>query len=263
MRVSVIAAKKLDEYLLAKKRNHIFTLLRGKIGRKMGAKREEILKRYESLRVADVSDGMDWCMFHDVGLMSSVIRPIFRTRICGIARTARYIPTARKIPTTSADEYDGFVAMWYRDICPYPFGEKIERGDVVVIDASGLDVGLLGSNNVLAFINRGARGLIIDGGCRDTDEIIIQKCPVWCRHISRTMVQGRIEFAAMDGPISCGGVKVNPGDVVVADGDGVIIVPRDRALDVAKYAARELERDKKTRRKLYKKAALPLDETVR
>ena len=229
----------------------------------MGVEREQIVKRYESLRVSDVSDGMDWCMFHDVGLMSSAIKPIFRTRICGIARTVRYIPTARKIPTMSPDEYDHFVAMWYKDICPYPFGEKIEPGDVVVIDASGLDVGLMGSNNVLAVINRGARGLIIDGGCRDTDEIIIQKCPVWCRHISRTMVQGRIEFAAMDEAINCGGVKVNSGDVVVADGDGVVVVPRDRALDVAKYAARELKRDKEERRKLYKKTALPLDETVR
>jgi len=229
----------------------------------MTPERKEILEKYASLRVADVSDGMDWCMLHDVGCMSSEIKPLFRTRICGIAKTVRYVPTNRKIPTMSPSEYDKFVEDWYKNICPYPFREAIEEGDVIVIDASGLDVGLIGSQNVLEFITKGARGIIIDGGCRDTDEVILQKCPVWCRYISKTMVQGRLEFESMNKPINCGGVKVTPGDVIVADGDGVIVVPRDRALEVAKYAAREHEKDKKVRRQLYKKAGIPLDDTVK
>ncbi|HEX6970815.1 MAG TPA: RraA family protein, partial [Limnochordia bacterium] len=186
--------------------------------------RAALLEAYAPLRVADVSDGMDWVRMPDVGLVSPAIRPLWRGfRMCGIARTVRYVPTNRVIPTMSPEEYDQAVAEWYRSVCTYPFGEHIQPGDVVVIDASDTDVGLLGSNNVLAYINKGARGLVTNGGCRDTDEVIRQKCPVFCRHISRTMVQGRLEFAAMDEPINVGGVLVRPGDVVVGDGDGVIV----------------------------------------
>ena len=228
----------------------------------MKTERKQILENYDSLRVSDVSDGMDWCMLHDVGLMTPNIRPLFRTRILGIARTVRYLPTNRTVPTMSPAEYDEFVADWYKNLCPYPFGDRIEEGDVIVIDASGLDVGLLGSNNVLRFIVNGARGLIVDGGTRDTDEVILQKCPVWTRHISKNMVQGRMEFSTMDEPINCGGVRVNPGDVIVADGDGVVVVPRKQALEVAKYAKQEFVKDKEARRKLYLEAGIPLDDTV-
>lgn len=226
--------------------------------------RKALLQAFEPLRVADVCDGMDWVMHRDVGLVDPAIRPLFRpVRVCGLALTVRYIPTNKTVPTMTPEEYDEFSANWYGEVCTYPFSEVIQPGDVVVIDASDTDVGLLGSNNVLSFINKGANAIVTNGGCRDTDEVIIQKCPVFCRHISRTMVQGRLEFASMNEPINCGGVQVRPGDVVVGDGDGVVVVPREKALDVAKYARRELENDKKGRRRLYEAAGLPLDDTVR
>ena len=225
--------------------------------------RAALLEAFAPLRVADVSDGMDWMMLHDIGLVDRAIRPLYRpVRTCGIALTVRYVPTNKKIPTMSPEEYDQFVRDWYRNVCTYPFESLIQPGDFIVIDASNLDVGLLGSNNVLSFINKGARGIATNGGCRDTDEVIRQKCPVFCRYISRTMVQGRLEFAEMNVPVDLGGVLVRPGDVVVGDGDGLIVVPREKALDVAKYARRELENDKKARRRLYEQAGLPLDETV-
>lgn len=225
--------------------------------------RVALLEAYAPLRVADVSDGMDWMRMPDIGLVSPAIRPLWRGfRMAGLALTVRYVPTNRVIPSMSPEEYDRVSADWYRHVCTYPFGEHIQRGDVVVIDASDLDVGLLGSNNVLAYINKGAHGLVTNGGCRDTDEVIRQKCAVFCRHVSRTMVQGRLEFAGMGDPVNVGGVLVRPGDVVVGDGDGLIVVPREKALDVAKYACRELENDKKGRRRLYERAGLPLDETV-
>jgi len=77
------------------------------------------------------------------------------------------------------------------------------------------------------------------------------------------MVQGRLQFEAQDIPVAVNGVLVHPGDVVVADGDGVIVVPRQIAPDVAKYARQELDKDKVTRRGLYEKMGMELDHTVR
>ncbi|MBW3625174.1 MAG: RraA family protein [Armatimonadetes bacterium] len=224
--------------------------------------RRQLLEAYRNLRVTDVCDGMDWTMHFDLGLVDSAIRPLWRTRVCGIAKTVRYVPTRTRIPTMTPEEYDAYSSNWYATICTYPFGDLIEPGDLLVFDCGGLDVGLLGSNNTLAYKNKGAVAMVTDGGVRDTDEVILEKVPVWSRHISRTMVQGRLEFADMMKPITCGGVPVHPGDMVVADGDGVIVVPRKIAMDVAKWARREHDNDNQARRSLYEQAGLPEDETL-
>jgi 4-hydroxy-4-methyl-2-oxoglutarate aldolase len=121
----------------------------------------------------------------------------------------------------------------------------------------------MGSNNGLECKRAGAVGLVTNGGMRDTDELILQQVPCWTRIISQGMVQGRLQFDAHAVPVSVGGVLVAPGDVVVADGDGVIVVPLDRALDVARYAERELRNDKTARRRLYESLGMDLDDTVR
>src|SRR4051812_34710425 len=89
--------------------------------------RRELLKAFENLRVTDVSDGMDWMMRFDVGLVDAAIRPLWRTRVCGIAKTVRYVPTNLRIPTMSPEEYDAYSANWYARICTYPFGDQIEK----------------------------------------------------------------------------------------------------------------------------------------
>ena len=225
--------------------------------------REALLGLYAPLRVADVRDGMDWIMYHFRGSMSPDIRPLFRTRACGIARTARYVPYRGPLPAMSPEEYAEWVGWYYREICPYPWIDGIEPGDFCVIDQSGVDAGLMGSNNSLAGVARGARGYVTDGGVRDTDELILQQVPFWSRMVSQSMVQARLQFEAQEVPVAVGGVLVHPGDVVVADGDGVIVVPREVAEEVACYARRELEQDKVGRRRLYEELGRELDETVR
>jgi 4-hydroxy-4-methyl-2-oxoglutarate aldolase len=225
--------------------------------------RQELLALYQDLRVADVRDGMDWCMMHHYGSMSADICPLWRTRAVGIARTARYVPFQGHVPTMSPQEYDEWSSWYYGNVCTYPWMKAIEPGDFIVIDQSGVDAGLMGSNNSLAGVRNGARGYVSNGGVRDTDELILQKVPFWSRFISQKMVQGRLQFDAMDILVSVGGVIVHPGDVVVADGDGVIVVPLKIAFDVAKYAHRELANDKVGRRKLYEDLGMELDETVR
>jgi regulator of RNase E activity RraA len=160
------------------------------------------------------------------------------------------------------EEYAAYSSEWYAKRCPYPYMQDLKPGDFLVIDMSGLEVGLWGSNVGLAAVKAGVSGVVLDGGCRDTAEIERQRCKVWCRHIARTTVIGRLEFAGMNEIVNIGGVKVSPGDVVVADDDGVIVVPAEAAELVARVARRELEADKKARRQLYQELGMPLDETV-
>lgn len=225
--------------------------------------RNELLECYAPLRVTDVVDGLDWVGIRDITHVDPAIRPVWHpVRAVGIALTVRWVPTTRTVPKMTPEEYTEFSRHWYAEIGKYPFGKLVQAGSFLMVDAAGTDCGIFGSNNVLDYINRGATGICTDGGCRDTDEIILQQNPVWCRHISRTMVQGRVEFHSMDEPVVVGGVKVHPGDVVVADGDGVVVVPQEAAADVARYAHQELSNDKKGRRRLYEAAGRALDATV-
>jgi 4-hydroxy-4-methyl-2-oxoglutarate aldolase len=224
--------------------------------------RQELLDLFGDLRVADVRDGMDWAMRHPQGSMPPDVRPLFRTRAVGIAKTARYVPYTGPIPAMSPEQYTEWVGWYYREVCPYPWIDDIKDGDFCVIDQCGVDAGLMGSNNSLAGFGKGARGYVTNGGVRDTDEIIIQKIPFWSRFMSQSMVQGRLQFDATDIPVVVNNVLVHPGDVVVADGDGVIVVPQDIAFDIAKYARRELDNDKAARRQMYIDQGKALDHTV-
>ena len=133
--------------------------------------RQELLDLYKNLRVADVRDGMDWNLLHQVGSFTPDFRPVYRTRAYGIARTARYLPYQGTIPAKSPEEYSEWVGWYYNTICPYPWMDEIEPGDFIVIDQSGVNAGLMGSNNGLDCKRHGAHGLVTNGGVRDTDEL--------------------------------------------------------------------------------------------
>jgi len=225
--------------------------------------RRTLLALYDGLRVADVRDGLDWHMMHHYGSMSYEIRPLFRTRTCGIARTARYVAYEGPVSQMTPEQAVEWIAWYCGNVCTWPWLEELEEGDFVVIDQGGLNVGLMGSNNSLYGVKQGARGYVTNGGVRDTDELIVQKVPFWSRMIAQGRVEGRLRYEAHDVPVSVGGALVRPGDVVVADGDGVVVVPRAVAADVARFARGELERDKVGRRKLYADVGLEPDETVR
>ncbi|WP_191561158.1 RraA family protein [Metabacillus idriensis] len=223
---------------------------------------QKLLNLYKDLRVTDVRDGMDWMMMHNYGTVHYEIRPLFRTKVVGIAKTSRYVPYKQEVPKMTPDEYTEWVKWYYDNITYDPGMRSVEPGDFVVVDQGGVDVGILGSLNTLRYYALGSVGYITNGGVRDTDELILQKVPVWSKFISQGMNQGRIQFDANDVPVNIGGVVVHPGDVIVADGDGVIVVPRKAAYDVAKFAHHELETDKYNRKKLYEKLGWELDPTV-
>jgi len=114
------------------------------------SERQKLLDLYSDLRVADVRDGMDWNMMHHYGSMSPDIRPLWRTRAVGIARTARYLPYKGTIPHMTPQEYTEWSGWYYGNVCTYPWMADIEPGDFIVIDQSGVNAGLMGSNNSLA-----------------------------------------------------------------------------------------------------------------
>jgi 4-hydroxy-4-methyl-2-oxoglutarate aldolase len=232
---------------------------------------QELLERFEGLRVADVSDGMDKVGLASVGLMSHEIHPAwkdtkeYKHRFIGIAVTARYVPTNDPpAPAMETEAFDAWVGKTYNEITPEPFVPLIRKGTALVIDdAQDSDVGTIGSNNIMGWKLRGMVGVVTDAGARDTDEVATQQVPLYFRHVSRGIRPGRNEIESVNRPIECGGVLVRPGDVIVADGDGVICVPREKAREVADYARATMEGDKAGRRNLYQQLGLPEDASVR
>ena len=229
-----------------------------------------LLALFEGLRVADVTDGMDAMGLQNVGLMDPEVRPLWKDtqdyshRFIGIAVTARYVPTQRPAAgKRPIEEYDKWSGEWYGSLSPEPFQDLIRPGTALVVDdAERADVGSIGSNNILAWKSRGMVGVVTNATARDTDEIATEKVPLYFRRPGRGIRPGRNEIESVNRPVVCGGVLVVPGDVIVADGDGVLVVPRAVAADVARYARRILEGDKKGRRGLYEKLGLPKDKSV-
>ena len=157
----------------------------------------------------------------------------FTHRTVGIAVTARYVPTNRREPRMEQKT----ISQWYATITTEAFMKVLTPGSMLVIDAmEDGESRSIGSSNILAWKKLGMVGLVTSGGLADTDEIIYHKVPVWFRRLARGIRPGRNELESVNRPVTVGGVLVRPGDVVVADGDGVVVVPRERAEEVAKAA---------------------------
>ena len=238
--------------------------------------RKEILDIYQDLRVTDVLDGMDLIGLQDKGLLDNDIRPLWRDtesfshRVIGFAVTVRYVPTDIRVGQESfesIEEAKKFKSAQYGRASDRGWVNSSKPGDVVVMDVNGVkECGNIGSNNSLGWAEKGIKGVITNGGARDTDEIIKTKgIPVYCRNAysTRGVRPGRLIIESYNFPINCGGVLIFPGDLIVADGDGVIAVPREHALEVGRLAREIMMGDQKSRLERYKRLGIPLDETVK
>ncbi len=136
--------------------------------------------------------------------------------------------------------------------------EQCRPGDVLVVAPTApSETGYFGELMATAVQVRGVRGLVIDAGCRDVAELTTMGFPVWSRYVSAI---GPVKQALGDVnlPVVCAGVLVRPGDVVVADDDGVVVVARERA-EAVLAASLERERREAATRERYRAGELSLD----
>jgi regulator of RNase E activity RraA len=188
---------------------------------------------------SDVLDGKGWNLAVPADLLQSRFgKPVV---LAGQALTLRYLPERRRIDIHEALTSQSKLA---HEIL---YG-LAQPGDVMVVEASvGDPISVMGGRAAAAARRAGLAGAIVDGGVRDVDEIRLASFPVWSRSVTPISGKGRLEPATINGPISCSGVQVLPGDLVLADETGVCFIPVeiasevvDRIFDVAKKEARDL-----------------------
>ena len=114
------------------------------------------------------------------------------------------------------------------------------RGDVLVVDMGGAVVSSFGGLAARAAASQAVAGAIVDGGCRDLDEIRATGLKVCSRHVTPISGRERVRIEAIGVPIACGGIPVSPGDFIAADETGVVVIPSAR-FDEALAIARELD----------------------
>lgn len=174
-----------------------------------------------------------------VGLMRPYIRPVYSSaKLCGPVITVLLQP---------GDNWMLHVAA-----------EQVQEGDVIVAGCTTeSDDGFFGELLATSIRARGGRGLVIDGGCRDTAELEDLDFPVFSRAIN---AKGTVKatLGSVNVPVVCANALVHPGDVVVADHDGVVVVPRDRVADVV-HAAQRREDNEEAKRQQFRQGQLGLD----
>ena len=167
------------------------------------------------------------------GLMRPYMRPIYSS--------AKLTGTA---VTVSCQPGDNLMIHAAVEVC--------QPGDVLVVAPTSESTdGMFGELLGVSCRAHGIVGLIVDAGVRDTADLTVMQFPVWAKCVS---AQGTVKASAgsVNVPIVCAGAIVNPGDVVVADADGVVVVPRQTAAEIAKLGEQRRAKEEKTRERLGK-----------
>lgn len=191
----------------------------------------------ECLRdLSSLSSATAWGTLSQMGVSSTFMKGIVPltagVRMVGAAQTLHYLPTR---------EDKRYTVEWFRSSAPYRLVNETQEGDIIVVHAGG-PAGYAGMGDIMitAYAVRKAGGMVFDGSVRDSPYVKTLKMPIFARG-AQPSVTPEIMPAAANIPVECGGVLVMPGDVLIGDDDGVVVIPKDKVQEVTR---RGLEHEK-------------------
>jgi regulator of RNase E activity RraA len=207
-----------------------------------------LVARLERLYTGVVSDCLDAVGIRG-NVMSAAIRPVYpAARLAGIAATV-HATDVDGVPADPADHYKGIIAAV----------DALRPDEVMVVSTTRGSV--WGELMATASRYRGARGVVVDGHTRDVTALAELGFPTFCTGMSAADSLGRVEITAAGIPVECGGVAVRPGDLVIGDYDGVVVVPHEVADEVLARAEQKVAGENVVRAKLA--AGMPVAEAFR
>jgi regulator of RNase E activity RraA len=186
----------------------------------------DIVAGFRAIPTATISDVLDSMKLS--GIINGFRCLLPDVRIAGCAFTVKSI-AAERDTYTAAD---------------FPIGkiiERMEQDDVFTVDLGGREVSHAGGLAATAMKARGVAGMVIDGGCRDIDHIRSIGFPAYSRYVCATGARSRVKVLAVNVPIEVAGIRICPGDVVVADATSVAVVPSADAGKVLQECQRREE----------------------
>lgn len=127
--------------------------------------------------------------------------------------------------------------------------DMAKNGDILVVDAQGVEIAVWGELATLSAMNRGIKGVIIDGASRDVDDIKKLKFPLWTKYTTPNAGEPH-GHGELNVQINCGGVPVKPGDIIVADEVGVVVVPKERASEILKKSEEVVVKEKRYKKEI-------------
>ena len=188
----------------------------------------DLINRAARLATATFANALDDAGFHD---------KVLNTLKC-VSAGMSYAGTATTVQEVTA-EYGTYTSADFR---VGAIIDAAQAGDVVVIDMGGAKCSTWGGLASLAAKEKGISGLLVDGGVRDLEEMIEFEFPVFARHLVPTTGRTRLKIEAINVPVRLDDVLIEPGDLIVADGSGVVCLPKAHAAELV-ARAEEMQRD--------------------
>lgn len=177
-----------------------------------------MVEAYRRVEVASVSDAIEQSM-HEKMYMHHTMRPIFPAKFAGFALTVKLVKQENHDPNALTGMLKAI--------------DTGKRNSVFVMNVQdGADIAGMGGLMGTAMLARGFTGAVIDGGVRDLPQLKKIGFPVFAIGVVPSTSVGHYRFAGMNVPITCDGVIVHPGDIITADEDGVVVVPRADAAQI-------------------------------